>query len=509
MKLKINNISKIFDKLSIIYLYYNKINQNILYYGDDINKTSKNYRKLLFLIPLITIISILISMKISIYFILINFINIFIYLYPIIITEVKKNEQKKAIEDELIVFLLFAYINSFLGKSLYKTFEEISNSVVFKGLKKEAALLVKEVEVLGKSSILAIESRARVHKNDSLGKVYSTYLAGENIGISLQERIRDLIEESLDNLKSSLESYVNRANDIVEILFMLYLVTPMVLLAFQFISSSINLFMLLIPLFFSPGIYLMITLSQPNVGYNVALTTKEKLILLCLPLAIGLLLLRINLLYDIIIVYALFTIFTFFVYNRIKSSDDILHTMPNILSDIADYVKLGYGVRNSLLKLNEKNLDTKTTKFIGKVKELVKRDLPLTRLNTNSWVLNAVLEFLDNLEKKGYADSFIFKEISILIGNYITLREKILRNLQLFNSLSIATPFLLYFAFDVLSKIKSVGNLDPIVAIYSIVLGIIYAKLSRFTIFNFPLFLLLAISLSIIIFLGGLFMNFL
>ncbi|TRM85763.1 Flp pilus assembly protein TadC, partial [Sulfolobus sp. C3] len=178
MKLKINNISKIFDKLSIIYLYYNKINQNILYYGDDINKTSKNYRKLLFLIPLITIISILISMKISIYFILINFINIFIYLYPIIITEVKKNEQKKAIEDELIVFLLFAYINSFLGKSLYKTFEEISNSVVFKGLKKEAALLVKEVEVLGKSSILAIESRARVHKNDSLGKVYSTYLAG-------------------------------------------------------------------------------------------------------------------------------------------------------------------------------------------------------------------------------------------------------------------------------------------------------------------------------------------
>ncbi|TRM84194.1 Flp pilus assembly protein TadC, partial [Sulfolobus sp. A20-N-G8] len=187
-------------------------------------------------------------------FILINFINIFIYLYPIIITEVKKNEQKKAIEDELIVFLLFAYINSFLGKSLYKTFEEISNSVVFKGLKKEAALLVKEVEVLGKSSILAIESRARVHKNDSLGKVYSTYLAGENIGISLQERIRDLIEESLDNLKSSLESYVNRANDIVEILFMLYLVTPMVLLAFQFISSSINLFMLLIPLFFSPGI---------------------------------------------------------------------------------------------------------------------------------------------------------------------------------------------------------------------------------------------------------------
>jgi len=74
--------------------------------------------------------------------------------------------------------------------------------------------------------------------------------------------------------------------------------------------------------------------------------------------------------------------------------------------------------------------------------------------------------------------------------------------------LSIMTPLMLYFAFGLMSKIKAIGNLDFIILIYSIILSIIYAKLSRFTIFNFPLLLAVLLTMLIIIFLGNIIMIF-
>jgi len=492
---------RMFEKISILNIMKDKINENIIYYGDDIEKIRKDYIKLIIFIPIIAIVSIIL-LKFSPYFILLNLISIFIYLYPLIATEIKKEEQEKIIENEIPIFLLFAYVNSLLGKSLYKTFEEIKNSKVFKGMKREALLLIKEVEVLGKSSISAMESRAKVHKSDFLGKIYMNYVNGEMIGISVSERIRDLLEESLDNLKSLFESYVNKSNDVVEIIFILYLITPMILLAFQYISTSINIFTLLVPLIISPVVYFFIVIAQPNMGYEITLLNAEKKALLPIIITVFFsLFLHISLTYKLVILYSLFVCFSFLIYYKIKYSDDILNNMPYVLSDIADYVRLGYSIRSSLFKIRSNNRNF--MKFLDKIINNLRKNLPISEVKTNIWAVNAILEFIENIEKKGFADTFTFKDASILLSNYIALRNKILKSLQLFHMLSIMTPLMLYFAFGLMSKIKAIGNLDFIILIYSIILSIIYAKLSRFTIFNFPLLLAVLLTMLIIIFLGN------
>ncbi len=141
---------RLFEKINLFNLIATRINDNIKYYGDDIERLRKEYTRISFLIPVISILSVIFYLKFSKYFLLLDIMNFFIYFYPLLITQIRKDEQRKIIENEIPIFLLFAYVNSLLGKNLYKTFEEIRNSKVFKGLRREAMLLVKEVEVLGK-----------------------------------------------------------------------------------------------------------------------------------------------------------------------------------------------------------------------------------------------------------------------------------------------------------------------------------------------------------------------
>ncbi|MEM0016571.1 MAG: type II secretion system F family protein [Saccharolobus sp.] len=490
IKLNLNFLKK----FSILTLKNQRITENILYYGDNIERIRETYKKLLTLIPAIIIISLIIGFKISKYFLLLDLSILFIYFYPLLLTEIRKEEHRKTIENEISVFLLFAYINSLLGKSLYKTFEEITHSSVFKGLSKEAILLIKEVEILGKSSISAIENRARIHRSDFLGKVYTSYLNGELIGISPSERLRRLLDESVDSLKTSFENYITRVSDIVEIIFLIYLVMPMILLAFQYISANSNLFVLIIPLLISPIIYLYILILQPNIGYEINLNNYEKKILFGIPAFLLLLIIHFSLLYLIIGIYSLFTLLSYTVYRRIKYSDDILNNLPYALSDISDYIKLGYSVRNSLGKISSNNINFR--KFLSQISDRIRRGYGISSIKTNMWIVNSILELIDSIERKGFADSFVFKEISLILDNYITIRKKIMKELNIFNILSIITPILLFTTFAILSKIKFIASLDTILVTYSIVLGIIYAKLARFTVFNFPL---LASLLAVII----------
>uniref|UniRef100_D0KRG8 Type II secretion system protein n=1 Tax=Saccharolobus solfataricus (strain 98/2) TaxID=555311 RepID=D0KRG8_SACS9 len=499
---------KLFKKMNLFELMNTRINENIKYYGDDMERLRKEYIVMLFLMPLISSISIILYLKISPYFLLLNIMNVFIYFFPILITQIRKDEQRKLIENEMPVFLLFAYVNSLLGRNLYKTFEEIRNSKVFKGLRREAMLLVKEVEVLGKSSFSAMESRAKAHRGDFLGKIYTVYTSGESIGISMPERLKDLLNETIDGLNSNFQGYVEKVNELVEILFMLFLITPMILLAFQYISSSINIFELIFPLLLFPIIFFYISLIQPNIGYDIKIDIKEvKNSLYILPIPFILVFLfHLSLEYEILVFYSIFIMFSFFIYRKISVADAILNNLPYILSDIADYLKIGYSIKSAILKLNVDN--THFRMFLGELAAKIRKNEAISNVRTNIWIVNAILELIENIDKKGFADTYTFKDLSLILYNYTSLRKKVLQNLRLFSILATITPIVFYFALGIMSKIRAVGNLDLIIVLYTMALSIIYAKVSRFTVFNFPLLVLALMNLIIVLLFGNVILTF-
>ncbi len=352
-----------------------------------------------------------------------------------------------------------------------------------------------------------MESRAKVHRGDFLGKIYTTYTSGESIGISMPERIKDLLNETIDNLNLNFGSYVEKVNELVEILFMLFLVTPMILLAFQYISSTINMFELIFPLLLFPIIFFYVSLIQPNIGYDIKININEiKKSLYILPIPfIFTFLFHLNLEYEILLFYSIFIVFSFIVYRKISVADAVLNNLPYILSDIADYLRIGYSIKSAILKLNVDSTEFK--KFLGELVTKIKKNEAMSNVKTNIWIVNAILELIENIDKKGFADTYTFKDLSLVLNNYISLRKKVLQNLRMFNILAIITPIIFYFALGVMTKIKAVGNLDLIIVLYSIALSIMYAKISRFTIFNFPLLVLVLVNLILILFFGNVIFN--
>lgn len=144
---------------------------------------------------------------------------------------------------------------------------------------------------------------------------------------------------------------------------------------------------------------------------------------------------------------------------------------------------------------------------MGELVTKIKKNEAMSNVKTNIWIVNAILELIENIDKKGFADTYTFKDLSLVLNNYISLRKKVLQNLRMFNILAIITPIIFYFALGVMTKIKAVGNLDLIIVLYSIALSIMYAKISRFTIFNFPLLVLVLVNLILILFFGNVIFN--
>jgi len=198
-------------------------------------------------------------------------------------------------------------------------------------------------------------------------------------------------------------------------------------------------------------------------------------------------------------------VFSFIVYRKISVADAVLNNLPYILSDIADYLRIGYSIKSAILKLNVDSTEFK--KFLGELVTKIKKNEAMSNVKTNIWIVNAILELIENIDKKGFADTYTFKDLSLVLNNYILLRKKVLQNLRMFNILAIITPIIFYFALGVMTKIKAVGNLDLIIVLYSIALSIMYAKISRFTIFNFPLLVLVLVNLILILFFGNVIFN--
>ncbi len=68
---------RLFEKINLFNLIATRINDNIKYYGDDIERLRKEYTRISFLIPVISILSVIFYLKFSKYFLLLDIMNFF------------------------------------------------------------------------------------------------------------------------------------------------------------------------------------------------------------------------------------------------------------------------------------------------------------------------------------------------------------------------------------------------------------------------------------------------
>lgn len=488
-----NNSNKSFlDKLDPFNVFDKNIKKYIEYYGDDLNTVHKSYRSALkTLIPLTALIIVFSFLFSKIFLLSVPIILVVIYLYPVLYTWSKASELKKYVNNEAPFISLVAYINSLVDKGLNHTFQELAEIKELKVARIEQSFIDKMTSYMNMPFNNAIARRAEIHGGDMLGKLYSNYLAALSLGITIRDRLRDTMRDLLNELKDNYKTYVDKAGELTELIFSVFLLVPIVMIAFSFsFKSSVSLIQLFMPLAIAPALYFVIASSQSIMGYNIK---YKKYLPIFILLPIIALLPHINLAVKTLLIVSVFTLFSYFIYPQITLANDLEKYLPTLLKELSQYLRIGYTVENAIPRVKL------TSKRVNKAIEKYMKDPE--NVDSPSQLFNITFKLLFLTSKSGTSPTAL-DELGNAINEVVYTKNGIIRQLRLFDILTVLTPVMLWMTFSMLGKIGSSSSIPVslVIGSYSLASAFLFAKISRFTAFYFPTMLLLTIVIGIITF---------
>ena len=464
-----------------------KIKKYIEYYGDDINEVHQRYKRALrFLIPAIIAVSVL-AYKIHYFLVSVPLLAVITYMYPLLYVWAKAEEYKKVVNNEAPFIALIAYIDSIVDKGLNYTLKELSEIKELKVPRVEQMFFSKMTNYMGWAFARALERRALVHSNDLLGKLYSNYLASLELGFTLQDRLRDTLQDLLNDLKDMFRNYTNnKAGELTELEFAVLLLMPIVMVGFSF-TFKVSLIELLAPLLATPALIYLASASQPSFDYILKYKNLWLLALIPAVLAVPFLSLTARLLAATAVIVAV----SYFVYDQIRLARELENSLPVLIKELAEYLKIGYTIPNAITKI-------KLGKRVNKVIERYARNPE--EVNTPSKLFNLTFKLLFIIAKTGYSATAL-QELGSAIYEVVYNKNSTTKQLALFDILTVMTPIMLWLTFAMLGQIvTAVVPAMAVIVPYSIASALVFSKISRFTLLYFPTMLMLFAVLVVLAF---------
>jgi flagellar protein FlaJ len=492
-------LRRLLDTLSPCRLFEDKIRGYAEYYGEDYREFCTNYSK--FVTPLIVGLPV-ISIIFFIYFKLIMFLLPLcalpaLFLVPIAYSWAKSVEHLSRLESEMPFFSLLVLINVTVGKGLIQSFRELIGFGLFKAFEVEWKMIRRSITLFNLTPNLALERRATLYTNREVGRFLWSYLNSERAGVAVKETVRDVTEEVMDKLSSKLEQYKQNSLDLVEVVFALFLLLPIMLLGFYSTFNS-GLTLLLFPLLAVFPLHFAITAMQPLREFDFKLKPLD-----LIPFSSFLILFlhRLDLLSEIyissMIVLGYFTSY----FLQVRNYQEINKSMPSFIKEVRDLYRLGYGIKVSILRV-----EARSFRPLAKILMRIQRDIrfkgEMPLLHTPSHLLNLIFGILKVLDEKGGKNEDAINKLHQFIANYNQVKSKVLNQFRLFEGLALASPLILAFALFSVTSISishhAINLVKPLIFCYSAALACLFVKISRFTLLYTPP-IIAAVTLSYVI----------
>lgn len=470
-------------KLLVCKILEKQIKKYIEVTGDDYNEICNKYRKLMTYSPLGFIPFIILSLFFKQFILSAIGYFLLIYFYPFLYTWSRSKEYKKLVNTEAPIISLIAYINSLVDKSIIYTLEELSKIKELKTPKIELEQIKKSISVLNMSSYKAIEKRATVHHDDLLGVIYSKYVLSSEIGLSIRERLKEAMSEIFQRFKDQYKGYVDKAVEIAEMEFAIFLMVPIILIGFQFTFKT-NIFELVLPLLFTPAFVFLITTIQPDNDYSISFDWRVFLPLIVIPIVIFA---NILLAFKLVIISIIVSFVVYWIYRQIRLANELISILPTLLKEISDYMRLGYNIKFSFKKVDV-NASSRVQRILEEISKEFTVKNEVTEVKTPSKLFNIIIQILSLFEKSGISYEAM-DELSSLVNDLLGVRLSLIRQLRLFDLMVILTPIMLWLTFSMMGNISGSNNVtlfSVVLFSYSLASSVIFSKLSRFTIFYLP-----------------------
>ncbi|WP_338604402.1 type II secretion system F family protein [Sulfolobus tengchongensis] len=377
-------------------------------------------------------------------------VPLFFIIYPEQKYKSKAREMRENIQDEIPFFVTLITIVNASGTTIYEGIKKIIEFPIFKAMKKEALLILRDVDFFGKSPLDALEHRAKLTLNRDYSWFLSGYTSILRSGGDIEAYLFQKAREFLNWLQFRWRFYSERTSFLGELIVILFLIFPMFLIALAFFTSgAVISFLLVIPILFGTILYAITVNNRPRYMDNLGLNVIQLLLAFALTLIVGgLIEIFINKIYYAIglglLTFSL--ILTIFVQNQIREINDVENSLPQFLRDITEFRKIGYDLSRAIKTLaSEKKYRREFNRILD---ELVKQDsmgIPITRarINTRSWLGKFALTTVQILIESGTVRPDLLEYLTEFTLNFVESKKEAFSRMRAYQVLGILTPILL------------------------------------------------------------------
>jgi len=386
-------------------------------------------------------------------------------------------KRSNGLRKELPYFTLYIATLQSAGIPLHMSLYKVARSNIFKSIRKEAMVFLRDVRLLGKDPLSALDALAKNSPykqfQDLLYGYTSIYKSGGDLVRYLHEKVKDYFKE----LRFQWKMFVERSMDLGESLTAFFTVSIMIILLASLILSEgfipmiILLNFIILPVAFILSLMLIESIIPENVFY---ISILKKHVLLSLALSLTFFIITNYVLNDYLlaIVAALSTFaLSYGITYKLKEKTlrDIENGLPKLLRDITEFRKLGFTPAQAIVRLvtfrkYNKNLD----KHLNKVAMNIRAGLGFRELpKTGSWLFDYTMFILREIEESGGGTPAILENLTQHVSDIMQFRREARSSLRLYEILAYITPLILIFSLFLTLKLISLLSFSEIALLLS------------------------------------------
>lgn len=466
-------------------VFRDKILKNIELSGETLDNVCRLEKVSLALIISYLVFIVFISLLYNYLYLVFLTVEPILYSIPYIYSIVSAKEHLLRLNQEAPFFAIDLLLSSVVGRSIIKTLETASDIPLFKEIKKEVQQIRKYGVANGVSSISALEKRGIIISQTELGKLFIGYSSLAKVGLSLQQYVKDTTKSLISNLSESLNDYIEKLSQIVEAVFILYLMLPTVLIGFSFTFTP-NYSVLLILLVLAVPIYYFIVSSQPIEIYSIRSSLRD---FIFIPVAFMTFVVLPLSLVDRLYISTLIILGSFVPkYLEVRQIEKSIIEIKQLLYKIRDNYTLGHSIKTMIMNTRA------STPFLRKVLNEIKRGIMETGripvVNSPSPLINFWIFALSQLDEFGGRNEEALGNLYEIYNSYMSMVDRAKAKLRMFEVLSLISPLILFYSISTLTSVSVQSTYSLLYAfayLYSVTLSILFTRASRFTVFHIPL----------------------
>ena len=398
--------------------------------------------------------------------------TIAVFLAYLVYPYTKVSERKKVVEDELPFFAAYLTTMTFGGVPADRVFERLAQLKIFKGIRREAERIVRDMKLFGMDPLTAIDNVVKHHPSqlfrDFLLGYTTTIRTGGDVLHYLEIRTRDIFRAKVEGLRSIAE----RIGLIVELFITFNVVLALSLYVFFVVSSVISvggtplplflLFTLVIQPLVSAIILVVVDSMLPKygragrieIGYMVIAVPIAIVVAIGFFVALGgytfaveglrtrhIVLTTLSITVGLSIISC---VGTKLYLDRVRSECGILENLSNFLRDLTETRKTGLSVERCIIYLS-------TSRSYGTLTDIVRRIagallvgvdiIEATRRalrGIRNWFVVTIFRFLVDAIEFGGATPQILEMITHFSNELIAMFQELRRRLRTY----IAVPYI-------------------------------------------------------------------